>query len=217
MCLPHLSVTLKQQKTQWCLKACWLLWLIILVQTATSHRGPWLCWQFLAELLFHQMKGKTLKNSFQKRKEKNVACLKRSQSFLFKKQYTKQKNDSMKVGEMGGGGGGMSGVICGWVCLKSTSGAHRLGSRMVQFTVERITTVDYLSRAIKSALPSSIITHLREEMSVRGEMGEEEEEQLSSHPLCYCSLMDLPDGSQDFRDYYSEKCAGVHSSLKLIL
>lgn len=54
-------------------------------------------------------------------------------------------------------------------------------------------------------------------MSVQAEIEEEEEEQLSSHPLCYCALVDLTDGFQDFRDYYSEDCEGVRGSLELIL
>ncbi len=46
---------------------------------------------------------------------------------------------------------------------------------------------------------------------------EEEEGQLSSHPFCYWALVDLPDGFQNFRDYYFENCSGVHSRLELIL
>lgn len=113
------------------------------------------------------------------------------------------------------------GVICGRVFLKSTSQNHRLGSRGAQFTEERITTPDYLSRVIKAVLPNSIITHLKENKRAKrggvGEMeGEEGDKQLFSHPLCYCALVDLPDGFQDFRDYYLENCLGVHSSLQQI-
>lgn len=61
-----------------------------------------------------------------------------------------------------------SGVICGRASLKSTSQNRCLGSRRVQFTEERITTTDYLSRVIKAVLPNSIITHLKKASLQRG-------------------------------------------------
>lgn len=64
---------------------------------------------------------------------------------------------------------------------------------------------DYLSRVIKAVLPNSIITHLEENRQEEIEK-EEEEEQLSSHPLCYCEPVDPPDGI----------FGGVCSSLELI-
>lgn len=110
----------------------------------------------------------------------------------------------MKVAEIGVEMGNEWGNL--WESVsQSTSENRRLGSRRAHFTQERITMPDYLSRVIKAVLPNSIITHLEENRQEEIEK-EEEEEQLSSHPLCYCEPVDPPDGI----------FGGVRSSLELI-
>lgn len=88
-----------------------------------------------------------------------------------------------------------SGVICGRVSLKALQRTIALAVERAHFTDERITTPDYPSRVIKAVLPNSIITHLEGKRQEEMEK-EEEEAQLSSHPLCYCELGDRFSGFQ---------------------
>lgn len=117
-------------------------------------------------------------------------------TFLCKKeQYTKQSNDNMK----GAGKGDRWVEQLVGVFLKSTSESYHLGSRRVQFTEERITMSDYLSRVIKAAPSNSIITHLIEKEGAGGDWRRRGTAFFTS-PLLLC-----PGGSgfQDYRDYYS--------------
>lgn len=49
-----------------------------------------------------------------------------------------------------------------WESVSLTSESRCLGSPMAQFTAERITAPDHLSRVIKVVLPNSIITNVEE-------------------------------------------------------
>lgn len=130
-------------------------------------------------------------NDFRKEKKKKKELYKDDNLFFcHKEQYTKQSNDNMK-----GAGKGERWVeqFVG-VFLKSTSESYHPGSRRVQFTEERITMSDYLSRVIKAVPANSIITHL-----IENEGGGDWRRRGTAFFTCYCALVDLPDG---FRDYY---------------
>lgn len=83
---------------------------------------------------------------------------------------------------------------------------RRLGRQRAQFTEERITTADYLSKVIKAALPNSTIAHVRESERARGD--KRRRRRRSSYlqliitsviwPRWICTI-----GSLDFRHHYS--------------
>lgn len=125
--LTHLR-SMKQQKTQSRLKACWLLWAIIILQTATSCRALNFVDSSWKSFHFIDTKWENSPNGFWRKK--NGCSLKGSQFFLFLQKSSAQ-NIKMATWKCVKWGirWETRGVICRRVFLNSTSERHRLGSR----------------------------------------------------------------------------------------